>query len=182
MDGAPAWLPLGPTTAGARGTEAAAGAAAGAGPQDRRSNVCSPLGRHRLLEGGWASRADGELRGRVEGGAFTWEEDGTSTPLVVHGDRGDVVSMTVDGVGHSGVLSEDGRFLRWGDGDVWVRVLPESALERSIRGCSEANLWLEESLPWAGWSRSRPCSSSVRSCSRGALAAGSHRMGYGAFV
>lgn len=106
------------------------------------------------LEGEWVSRLDGEVRGRVLNGLFHWEEDGTTSALSVHRGRGDVVSMSVDGVGYAGVLSEDGRILRWADGDVWARVLPYGPLEISLKNHGIEKLELEECLEWSQWSRS----------------------------
>lgn len=105
-----------------------------------------------VFEGDWVSRTDGELRGRIEGASLIWEEDCSTTHLWAHGERGDVISMLVDGECHSGVLSEDGRLLRWGDGDTWIRMLPENALDHKLRDLGSAGLELDETLPWAGWS------------------------------
>mmetsp|Transcript_117588 Transcript_117588/g.293180 ORF Transcript_117588/g.293180 Transcript_117588/m.293180 type:complete len:313 (-) Transcript_117588:260-1198(-) len=138
--------------------------------------------RCQIFEGDWASRADGELRGRIEQGHLMWEEDGTATPLWVHGERGDVLSMMVDGQCHYGVLSEDGRLLRWADGDVWLRVVPESAVDHSMRDQSYESFELDECLPWAGWSaRSRP-GSFVRPTSKSAASAAFTAYSSGAFL
>mmetsp|Transcript_35 Transcript_35/g.115 ORF Transcript_35/g.115 Transcript_35/m.115 type:complete len:279 (-) Transcript_35:21-857(-) len=127
-----------------------------AAPGTRRVVPCSPRHPSRL-DGTWLSRLDGELRGHVEGGQLRWEEDGSATPLVLHGERGNIVSMTVDGQAHSGVLSADERLLRWGDGDVWVRV--DDFFEQVSTLCSSGNSILQDdSLSWGSWraSSSRP--------------------------
>lgn len=138
--------------------------------------------RCQVFEGDWASREDGELRGRIEQGHLMWEEDGTATPLWVHGERGDVLSMLVDGSYHYGVLSEDGRLLRWGDGDVWLRVVPESAVDHSIRDQGYDSLELDESLSWAGWSARSPSLSSMRATSKSAASAAFTAYSTGAFL
>uniref|UniRef100_A0A7S0B259 Uncharacterized protein n=1 Tax=Pyrodinium bahamense TaxID=73915 RepID=A0A7S0B259_9DINO len=124
-----------------------------------RRPATSPAGSARdpaRLDGTWLSRTDGELRGYVEGGRLHWEEDGTATPLMVHGDRGNIVSLSVDGRAYSGVLSEDERLLRWGDGDLWVRV--DEFYEQLSRICADSSALEEEGVHWGSWSRRRPVS------------------------
>lgn len=104
-----------------------------------------------ILDGSWFSRIDGDFRGNIEDGTLVWEEDGTATPLSRHGERGDVVSMVVDGDAHFGVLSEDGRLLKWQDGDIWKRALPRNRLDVALSMQGNSDLDLDGSLPWAGW-------------------------------
>jgi len=131
-----------------------------------RPGYCGPS---HLLDGDWFSREDGELRGRIEAGQLYWEEDGSATSLYIHTKRGDVVSMVVDGERHSGVLSEDGRILKWQDGDIWVRVRPENEVDISLSEQANASLEMEDYLLWDGWSNAqlmshrRPTSKSMAS-------------------
>lgn len=75
----------------------------------------------RLLDGEWFSKVDCEHRATIQGNRLIWLEDGSSSKMLIRGDRGQLVSMSVDGQKYSGVLSEDGALIRWCDGDVWVR-------------------------------------------------------------
>eukprot|EP00445_Apocalathium_hangoei_P031158 CAMPEP_0203923682 /NCGR_PEP_ID=MMETSP0359-20131031/63535_1 /ASSEMBLY_ACC=CAM_ASM_000338 /TAXON_ID=268821 /ORGANISM="Scrippsiella Hangoei, Strain SHTV-5" /LENGTH=302 /DNA_ID=CAMNT_0050851789 /DNA_START=9 /DNA_END=917 /DNA_ORIENTATION=+ len=110
-----------------------------------------------ILDGDWASKVNNEMVGTAERGYFYWEEDDHRTRLAMHGERRDTVTMSVDGVVHCASLSEDGRLLRWNDGDTWFRVLPESVVDQSVRDVSYSALDLEECLPWVGWTaRERP--------------------------
>lgn len=108
-----------------------------------------------ILDGDWYSRADGEYRGFVMDGHMMWNEDGSATPLAMHGERSDVVSMVVDGEMHSGVLSEDGRLLRWRDGDSWKRVSMASSTEYGSDGASMADD-ADDRIQWSGWNVEDP--------------------------
>mmetsp|Transcript_84599 Transcript_84599/g.218002 ORF Transcript_84599/g.218002 Transcript_84599/m.218002 type:complete len:267 (+) Transcript_84599:91-891(+) len=113
------------------------------------------------LEGTWHSRQDGELRGRIDGNRMTWEEDGSETLITIAGERADIVRMSVDGKSYAGVLSEDGRLLKWGDGDVWVRS-DDCEDEAHYRMGSHPEL--DDELNWGRWVRSlRPNSQLFRS-------------------
>lgn len=103
-----------------------------------------------VLDGDWATK-DGDFIGAAHHGYFYWEEDGHRTRLHVQGERGDLVSMVVDGVTHHGVLYEDGRKLRWGDGDVWYRLLPESIVDQSVRDFTDSCWDLDAAVPWQNW-------------------------------
>jgi len=128
------------------------------------------------FEGTWISRADGDLRGSIEGSWLIWADDGSRTRLRIikahsRGGSGDVVAMLLDGKAHSGVLSEDGHILRWGDGDRWLRI--DAHYERMEGYCENAKSHLDGSQ-LQGWSvhencilsrpvsRSRPSTSSPR--------------------
>jgi len=123
------------------------------------------------MDGEWASKTDGEFRGCIEGGVLVWEEDGTETTLTVHGERMETVSMLVDGESHYGVMSEDGRILKWHDGDTWVRITPEGAIDRHLRDYGAAALEVDDSLEWVGWSFRRPTGVPRHTCKSAASAA-----------
>lgn len=108
-----------------------------------------------VLDGDWFARSDGELQGRIQGGKLFWEEDGTATTLYMHSKRGDVVSMVVDGDTHCGVLSEDGRLLKWNDGDIWVRVLPESIIDQSLWDYGHSSNEVEQEVWWEDWTNTK---------------------------
>lgn len=79
------------------------------------------------FDGLWIGRADGEMRGRIEGSRLTWYVDKSISQLRIirhqsRGGVGDVISFTLDGETHAGTLSPDGSVLRWRDGDRWLRV------------------------------------------------------------
>lgn len=114
------------------------------------------------LDGFWRSRADGELRGQISSCTLVWEDDGLATPLETHGHGGSIVYMSVDGDSHSAVLSEDGRLLRWSDGDVWVR--DDDELER-LRPCVDESQFqaIENLRSWANWTK-RPVSTARLVC------------------
>jgi hypothetical protein len=110
-----------------------------------------------ILDGEWAGKDDNMIVGTAHRGRFFWEEDGHCTRLHIHGLRADTVRMHVDGTDHYGSLSEDGRWLRWADGDVWFRVVPESIVDVSAYSVSHASFELDEYLPWQNWTtRRRP--------------------------
>jgi len=157
------------------------------GPLDDRAGSPSASGnpdaeRGQVFEGYWASKDDGELRGRIEHGHLVWEEDGTATPLWVRGERSDVISMLVDGENHYGVLSEDGRLLRWADGDVWFRVIPESAVDHSLRDQGYDSLELDEYLSWEGWTARSWAASAGKATSKSAASAAFTAYSNGAFL
>jgi len=108
------------------------------------------------LEGDWFSRADGEYRGRVEGGRMYWVDDDSSSQVTLRGERRNFVTMNVDGEAHSGVVSEDGRLLRWNDGDVWTRI---DDISETLKDYCNKNVVEEHmNLEWGGWTSSRPAS------------------------
>jgi len=105
------------------------------------------------FEGMWTSRADGDLRGRIEGSFLTWVDDGSRTRFKVikkhsRGGSGDVITMMVDGESHSGVLSEDGHILRWGDGDRWLRL--DESFDRLQMYCEDSS-GTQEDVQHQGW-------------------------------
>lgn len=112
-------------------------------------DAASPSRRPGHLDGAWLSRQDGKLRGHVVGGQLHWEEDGSVTSLIVRGERGNIIAMNVDGKAYSGVLSEDDRLLRWGDGDLWVRL--DEFYDQVSKRCIANNLLEHEDLHWAAW-------------------------------
>eukprot|EP00929_Paragymnodinium_shiwhaense_P069698 TRINITY_DN35162_c0_g1_i1.p1 TRINITY_DN35162_c0_g1~~TRINITY_DN35162_c0_g1_i1.p1 ORF type:complete len:391 (+),score=78.39 TRINITY_DN35162_c0_g1_i1:92-1264(+) len=102
------------------------------------------------------SRSDGEYRCQIHGMRLFWAEDGSETRLTYHGVGGHIVSMMVDKEAHSGVLSSDGRLLRWGDGDLWVRDDDDmDSLRASTAACSTSCGESSESSLWQGWNVKR---------------------------
>lgn len=98
-----------------------------------------------LLQGDWVSRNDGELRGYMQDDCFVWAEDGSSTPFKML--SGGSIRMMLDGVAHSGVVSEDGAVLRWGDGDIWTRIDSTSHRLRCYCGVPEPH----QAISHRGW-------------------------------
>eukprot|EP00441_Pelagodinium_beii_P047933 CAMPEP_0197625466 /NCGR_PEP_ID=MMETSP1338-20131121/4826_1 /TAXON_ID=43686 ORGANISM="Pelagodinium beii, Strain RCC1491" /NCGR_SAMPLE_ID=MMETSP1338 /ASSEMBLY_ACC=CAM_ASM_000754 /LENGTH=304 /DNA_ID=CAMNT_0043195885 /DNA_START=46 /DNA_END=958 /DNA_ORIENTATION=+ len=73
-----------------------------------------------MLDGVWFSQQDGELRARIEGHLLHWACDDTTAKLKLS-EESLTVCLKVDGQLFLASLSEDGRRLVWGDGDVWAR-------------------------------------------------------------
>lgn len=110
----------------------------------------------RQLEGTWASRQDGKIRGRVEGTRFVWQDDASWSRIAVHSGQ-KTLSMVVDGKFFSGFLSEDGRLIRWADGDTWIRA--DDAVSRQLREfCAGSTGKPEVSFRKSLSSHSRPSS------------------------
>merc|ERR1719478_1096605 len=62
--------------------------------------------------------------------------------------------MNLDGEVHTGVLSEDGHILRWGDGDRWLRI--DESYEEMQSYCADSQRDSQDIL-MQGWSVSDRC-------------------------
>lgn len=124
-------------------------------PDSPRPDSAEPT----AFEGHWVSRQDGEQRGRIAGNWLIWADDGSRTRLQViksnsRKGSGDVITMNLDGEIHTGVLSEDGHILRWGDGDRWLRI--DESYEEMQSYCADSQRDSQDIL-MQGWSVSDRC-------------------------
>ncbi|CAJ1336598.1 unnamed protein product [Effrenium voratum] len=71
------------------------------------------------LEGSWVSQ-DQEVLGELKGELFRWSCDGSTSRIWLSEGQA-ILSLAVDGCRHFASVSEDGRRMIWGDGDVWLR-------------------------------------------------------------